>query len=89
MPTWRGAPLAAWAATELEPFTAVYHRPSGTTHLLVEPAPQLLDLLADEALTLPELRARLAEMFDLPDLTDEALAARLEELVEAGLIARA
>ena len=87
--TWRGPPADAWVAVDLEPFTAVFHRPSGTTHLLVEPAPQLLDALAGEALTLADLRARLAATFDLPDAADETLTARLEELVEAGLVARA
>ena len=84
-----GTPRSAWTAVELEPFTAVYHRASGITHLLVEPAPQLLDVLGAAELSLAELRARLADRFDLPDVTDEALIARLEELVEAGLVARA
>lgn len=87
MVTYRGPPAAAWTAVELEPFTALFHRPSGTTHLLVEPAPQLLEVLGDEALTLAALRERLEAMFDLPDASEDALAARLEELVAAGLVA--
>ena len=86
MATYRAAPAEAWVAVELEPFTALYHRPSGATHLLVEPAPQLLGALADEALTLPALRARLEAMFDLAEGDNAALEARLEELVTAGLV---
>lgn len=83
---YRAPDAAAWLSVALEPFTALYHRPSGTTHLLVEPAPQLLDALAGRELTLAELRARLVELFDLPDAADEGLRARLDELVEAGLV---
>ncbi len=70
----------------LDALVAVFHRPSGTTHLLAEPAPDILDALAGEALTLAELMTRLGERFDLVDADAAALAARLEELVAAGLI---
>lgn len=83
---YRAPGAEAWASVELGALTALYHRPSGTTHLLVEPAPQLLAALADRVLTRADLRARLEGQFDLPDLTDEGLAARLGELVEAGLV---
>lgn len=73
----------------LEPFVVLYDRRSGITHLLAEPAPQLLAMLATEPLTPSALRVRLNEAFDLPDLTDTALAARLDELVAAGLLAAA
>lgn len=84
---YRAPGADALVQAALDPFTAVFHRPSGTTHLLVEPAPQLLEALAGRALSLVELRTRLLATFDLPDLSDEGLAARLEELVEAGLVA--
>lgn len=84
------APRAdAVTMVELDPFVVLYDRRSGITHLLAEPAPQLLDLLAAEPLTAAALRARLVEAFDLPDLTDQALTARLDELVVAGLLAAA
>lgn len=86
MTRYRASPAATLLATDLAPFTALYHRASGTTHLLAEPAPEILAALT-EPLTLEALRARLAERFDLTD--DAALAARLEELVAAGLVAAA
>lgn len=69
----------------LDTFTAVFHRPSGQTHLLVEPAPQILDMLA-EPMSEQELLVRLQDVYELVD-GRESLAARLGELAEAGLIA--
>lgn len=87
VPLYRGPPADACITIALEPFVAVYDRRSGATHLLAEPAPQLLDMLAAGPLTLADLRVRLAAAFDLPDVSDAALHERLRELVEAGLVA--
>ena len=81
---YRAAAPATLVLADLPPFTAVYHRSSGITHLLVEPAPDILAVLAPGPLTLDALRAALAARFDLDDAT--ALGERLEELVAAGLI---
>ena len=69
----------------LDIFTAVFHRPSGITHLLTEPAPQVMEALAGDPLTLEALMARL-----MRDATDAAatLQARLDELEAAGLVDR-
>ncbi len=80
---YRAAAAATLVTAELPPFTAAYHRASGITHLLVEPAPQILAALGGEALTGVELRGRLAAMYELDD---GALDERLLELVAAGLI---
>lgn len=75
----------------LDPVTLVYHRRSGATHLLTEPAPQILGALdvlgpADAA----GVAAYLGERFDLSgdgDNPAEALIeARLDELAALGLI---
>ncbi len=70
----------------LDEFTAVYHRASGITHLLTEPAPQILAVLGEGALSLDALLDRLGRDYDLTDGTREALAARLDELIDSGLI---
>ncbi len=73
----------------LDMFTAVFHRPSGVTHLLNEPAPQILEALAQEALDGEALLARLARIYDLGDVDGAALIrARLAELEAAGLVER-
>lgn len=89
MPTFGAAQYRATArdtlvVAELSPFTAVYHRASGITHLLVEPAPEILTALADVPLTLDGLRAALAVSFELDDAA--TLTERLGELVAAGLV---
>lgn len=85
--TYRAARPETLTAADLAPFTAVYHRESGITHLLVEPAPEILAALAAAPLSLEDLRAALSERFDLAG--GEALAARLDELVAAGLVTAA
>lgn len=84
---FRGPPPDALATVELDEFVALYHRPSGTTHLLAEPAPQILAALA-EPLSLGDLHARLAATFALEG-EEVALGVRLEELVAAGLVSTA
>ena len=85
---YRGPPEDGLLIAPLDAFTAVYHRASGITHLLTEPAPQILAILQEGALSLDLLLDRLERDYDLADGTREALAARLDELVEAGLVAR-
>jgi PqqD family protein of HPr-rel-A system len=75
---------------EMEGLTLLYHRPSGATHVLAPPAPQILDALAGDPADADALAARLRERFDLAagDAT-AAIAARLAELEAAGLVRRA
>jgi PqqD family protein of HPr-rel-A system len=83
---YRAPADAALLTAELDAFTAVFHRSSGITHLLVSPAPEILALLADTTLDLETLLLRLGERYDLGDASRDALAARLDELVAAGLV---
>ncbi|MFN3674702.1 MAG: HPr-rel-A system PqqD family peptide chaperone [Sphingomonas pseudosanguinis] len=73
----------------LDIFTAVFHRPSGITHLLSEPAPQIMEALLPAPLTLEALVQFLTQHFDL-DAADAAttLQARLDELEAVGLVDR-
>ena len=66
----------------------VFHRPSGSTHFLVSPMPEMLALLAETPLTATALCRTLCERFALPH-DDEALVvvqARLGELIACGLV---
>lgn len=85
MQRFRAPPLAALVTVPLDALTAIYHRPSGTTHLLAEPAPQILTALADRALGFDALLAALADTYHVEGSAD-ALGERLEELVAAGLV---
>ncbi len=73
---------------QLDGLTALFHRPSGQTHILVSPAPEILDALGDSPADLPTLIARLSERFELGADADAAVAARLGELETAGLVRR-
>ncbi|WP_239017753.1 HPr-rel-A system PqqD family peptide chaperone [Sphingomonas aracearum] len=87
MTRFRAGPRADLLVAPLDAFTALYHRPSGITHLLSTPAPELLDTMGEGEWTVAELAAALAARFDL-ERDDAALTARLEELVDAGLVER-
>ena len=88
-PRYLADPEADFARVELEGLTAVYHRPSGTTHILAPPAPQILAAIAGRPGNPDEIAARLSETFDLAaDDAAAAIAARLSELEAAGLVSR-
>lgn len=86
---YRAADPAALIVVPLDALTAVFHRASGITHLLAEPAPEMLAMLGGDGLSLDALLERLAGAFDLIDADRAALAARLDELVAAGLVTAA
>lgn len=82
---YRAPPADALLRHPLDPLVAVFHRPSGTTHLLAAPAPEILDALADGPLTAAALMAALAARYEV-EADADALAARLAELEAAGLV---
>lgn len=84
---YRAAPPSSLLIEALDELTVAYHRRSGATHLLASPAPELLQALREPA-EVEELLARLADAFVLVDGGREALSARLDELVAAGLVER-
>jgi PqqD family protein of HPr-rel-A system len=72
----------------LDGLTLLYHRPSGTTHIIDSPLPEILAGLDDSPVTLEGLRDRLARSFDFGeggDVTAE-LWYHLDTLVEQGLV---
>lgn len=83
---YRGPPAGALVLVPLAPLVAVFHRPSGTTHLLADPAPQILQALTGEPLDPAAVLARLAIEYDLVDADRAALAERLAEMAEIGLV---
>ena len=74
----------------LEDLFAVFHVPSGATHILASPAPEILDALADGPADVDALLARLERSHDFDmEGAREAIAARLDELEAGGLVSRA
>jgi PqqD family protein of HPr-rel-A system len=75
-------------AVELDGLTALFHVPSGMTHILAPPAPQILAALRGEGADAAELARRLSESFEIEGGEAE-MEARLAELEAAGLVRRA
>lgn len=75
----------------LDGVALIFHRPSGLTHILAPPAPQILDALAEGAAEPAALLDRLKRDYDFGDSDDleAALEARLAELEMSGLVWRA
>lgn len=66
----------------------LYHRPSGQTHMVISPVPEILAAMADgAALCSADVRDRLAAQFDL-DGADAvaAIATQLDHLAALGLV---
>ena len=83
---FRAPPADALLLRELDGLFALFHRPSGMTHLLASPAPELLELLGERALTRRELLGALVARYDVPDAAADLLDARLDELIAVGLV---
>lgn len=81
-------PPALRIATTLDGLTAIYHRPSGATHLVSEPVPEILEAMGETPMSATDILARLSERHDLTG-DPAALEDRLAELCESGLIAPA
>jgi len=89
-PIYIADPPEAVRAFELDGLTALYHRPSGMTHILAAPAPQILAALAGAPGDAAAIVGRMAETFEVEsDDAGAAIEARLAELEAAGLVRRA
>jgi PqqD family protein of HPr-rel-A system len=74
-------------AVALDGLTILYHEPSGMTHIVAPPAPEILDALGAGPADAAELLRRLSARFAFEG--GEAIHARLGELEAAGLVRRA
>ncbi|MBQ0772582.1 MAG: HPr-rel-A system PqqD family peptide chaperone [Sphingomonadales bacterium] len=87
---YRAAPKADLIWHGLDSMTLLFHRPSGITHMLADPAPAILEVMQDADLTATEIASRLTASYDVDSDVDaeNIVVARLEELSGLGLIAR-
>jgi PqqD family protein of HPr-rel-A system len=79
----------ALRAVTLDGLVALFHAPSGMTHIVAPPAPQILEALRQGPADARAILARIAELYTIEDEAEEAIEARLGELEAAGLVRRA
>ena len=74
---------------ELDGLSVLFHAPSGMTHIVAPPAPQILEALRLGPADAGEILARMRAWYDLEgDEAADAVEARLDELEAAGLVSR-
>ena len=82
-------PAADLRSVELDGLTALFHRPSGMTHVVAAPAPQILEALGDGPADAAAILARIKARYEVAeDGAGDAILARLSELEAAGLVRR-
>lgn len=86
---YKAEPADQILVTPLDSLTLVYQRRSGITHIVAEPAPEILAAMGAGALTADEVAQRLAAQFDFDSAqAADIIAARLNELADLGLVER-
>ena len=87
---YRADPSEARRVIALDGVALIFHRPSGLTHIVAPPAPQILEALGEGDADAIALLNRLKRDYDFGDDEDLeiALQARLTELESAGLVWR-
>ena len=88
-PVYTADPDPLAGATALEGLVILFHAPSGATHILAPPAPQILEALSGQVGDAAAILARISERFEVDGQgAAEAIEARLAELEAAGLVWR-
>ena len=88
-PRYIADPAGEVRIVALDGLSALYHAPSGMTHIVAAPAPEILDALRTGPADIAELMARLNARYELEDEATDIVALRLAELEQAGLVRRA
>ncbi|WP_022681336.1 HPr-rel-A system PqqD family peptide chaperone [Sphingobium bisphenolivorans] len=78
----------ALVACALEEMLLLYHRPSGQTHMVISPVPEILGELTAGPLAAGEIVDRLAQRYELGarDQAVGAVEAHLAEMTALGLV---
>jgi PqqD family protein of HPr-rel-A system len=85
-------PEHQWKHVRLDAMDVLYHRPSGQTHILIEPAPQIFDCLLAGPACVQDIYERLSQHFVYEQEGDDSapintlLQERLEEMVFLGFV---
>ena len=74
----------------LDGLVALFHAPSGMTHIVAPPAPQILEALGQGPGDARAILSRIAGLYEIEDEAGtDAIEARLGELEAVGLVRRA
>jgi PqqD family protein of HPr-rel-A system len=76
-------------SVELDGLVALFHKPSGMTHIVAPPAPQIIEALHEGPGDARAILERIAARYEIEEGGAEAIEARLAELEAAGLVRRA
>ena len=88
-PRYVADPVEAVRLVALDGLSVLFHAPSGSTHIVATPAPEILEALRLGPADAGEILARMRAWYDLEgDDAADAVEARLDELEEAGLVRR-
>lgn len=74
----------------LDSMTALFQKSSGITHIIADPVPAILEIMADDVMTSSQIAHKLIEKFDVEKDVDveDIILARLDELRILGLVER-
>lgn len=88
MPLFRPTAGNALLIRSLDAMTLIYHRPSGITHMVVEPIPQILEVMDGQDMAAETVAEKLLQRFDLGEAQDALpiITDRLEEMASLGLV---
>jgi PqqD family protein of HPr-rel-A system len=72
----------------LDSMTLIFQKSSGITHMVADPVPAILEVMAQDVLSADAIAVRLATNYDLEDSGDttDIVLARLIELRALGLV---
>lgn len=70
---------------DLDGLRLVFHRPSGITHIIASPLPEIFSLLSEEARSVEGLWRQLSEYYDLEG-ESAGLVQHLDALAALGLV---
>jgi PqqD family protein of HPr-rel-A system len=88
-PRYTADPAEDVRIVALDGLSALYHAPSGMTHIVAAPAPEILAALQPGPADIAQLIARLRSRYELEAAAEDIVALRLAELEQAGLVRRA
>lgn len=87
-PLYRAEPPDALLVQPLDDLTLLYHRPSGQTHMVMSPVPEILDTLREGAADAATVHRRLMRDFDAGPAEEvlPVIAAHLDEMERLGVV---